>query len=158
MNKLFTTFLLLTCSICNGQNLVPNGDFEEYYHCPSNDGQIDSAKYWINPSIIGTPDYFNPCTTGNANAPNTWIGFQQARSGVAFAGIFLFILPNANYREYIEVPLDSSLIANECYHFEMYINFANIFKYNTYNIGVYFSNSIIANINNQFPLSFIPQI
>ena len=30
-------------------NLIPNGDFEEYIHCPNAGGQIDSCLFWINP-------------------------------------------------------------------------------------------------------------
>ena len=123
-----------------GQNLVPNGDFEQYWHCPSLISQIDSTKYWTNPTKA-TPDYFNQCAPPHlVSVPNNFAGFQQSHSGGAIAGIYLFAANITNYREYIEVPLDSFLTANVCYHFDMYVNLANNFsKYTTGDIGVYFS-------------------
>ena len=163
MKKLLTLFLLLTCGICNGQNLVSNGDFEQYWHCPSNSSQIDSAKFWFQPSL-GTPDYYNQCATfaSYVDVPNNLIGFQQAHSGVAYAGIYTWTTGTSIYREYIEVPFSSvegsSLIANECYHFEMYINLGNKCEYNTYDIGAYFSDTIVTGISNVSNFPFIPQI
>jgi hypothetical protein len=67
-----------------------------------------------------------------------------------------------SYREYIETPfsstVDSSLIANKRYHFEMYINLCNASKYNSYDIGAYFSDTLISGINNWTPLPLVPQI
>jgi len=162
MKKHYTAILLLTCGICYGQNLVPNGDFEQYYNCPPSINHIDSAKFWFQPTV-GTSDYFNQCGSGtfpatSANIPNTAYGFQQARSGAGFAGIHRWVQGGINYREYLEILLDSSLTINDCYHFEMYINLCNVCKFNTYNIGVYFSDTIITGVPNTQPLSYIPQI
>ena len=53
MKKIITIYILLTCGIGYGQNLVPNGDFEQFSGCPTNWGQIDSALFWMNPTIVG---------------------------------------------------------------------------------------------------------
>ncbi|MGZ4056955.1 MAG: T9SS type A sorting domain-containing protein [Bacteroidia bacterium] len=144
MRKLILTILFLTtwATFTTGQNLVPNGDFEQYYHCPTYVSQIDSAKFWFKASA-GTSDYFNQCGSSYANIPNTFLGFQQARSGVAFSGFYVWNeLPYYQVREYIEVALDSSLTTNGCYHFEMYINLGNTSRYTTNNIDVYFSDTL----------------
>jgi hypothetical protein len=154
-----TTILLLIGGMCSGQNLVPNGDFEQYHGCPDAFGQIDSAKFWFNPTI-GSPDYYNTCApyTSDINIPNTEYGFQQAHSGGAFAGLLLWGFQANGFREYIEVPLDSTLSNNVTYYFEMYVNLANISRYTISDIGVYFSNSIITGFPNFTNLPFIPQI
>jgi hypothetical protein len=96
------------------------------------------------------------------DVPYTAFGFQQAHSGVAFSGIFLwspYISAQLNnVREYIETSLTSTLSANSSYHFEMYVNLGNSCKYSTNEIGVYFSDTAVTGINNFHPLPFIPQI
>jgi len=151
----FLLILLLTCRICNGQNLIPNGDFEQYSGCPSYYGQIDSALFWINPNA-GTPDYFHECSTFfNTGVPHNGMGDQGAHSGVAYGGISLF---GVQSREYIETPLTSPLIANTQYHFEMYANIGNRAQYTTDALQVYFSDTLIANVNSTSVLPFTPQV
>ncbi|MFI5217903.1 MAG: T9SS type A sorting domain-containing protein [Bacteroidia bacterium] len=161
-------FTLLLCLLSTtlvgwGQNLVPNGGFEQYSGCPPSLAQLDSCLFWMNPAtniylISGTPDYFNSCNSnGIAGVPSNVFGYQITQSGNAYCGIYLFSSDDANYREYIEVPLISSLIINNCYHFEMKVSLADIFKYTTDAIGAYFSVSAITGINNYLPLPFTPQ-
>ena len=162
MKKLLTIFLLLTCGICSGQNLVPNGDFELFSSCPTSYSQLFRTNFWIQPTS-GTPDYFNQCANPFSfmpvSVPNTFYGFQQAHSGVAFAGLYINNLEGLpNYREYIEVPLVSSLNANVCYHFEMYINLGNACAYTAYNIGVYFSDTLMTDSITTLNLPLTPQI
>ena len=164
------TFLIAINSfnLLFAQNLVPNGDFEYYSSCPSDQAQLNKAYPWINPSTndmeySGTPDYFNQCSTcSEEDVPNNYFGFQPAHSGVAYSGIFLwsiyFSATLNNVREYIETPLTSTLSANSCYHFKMYVNLGNNCKYTTSDIGVYFSDTAVTGITNFHPLLFIPQI
>ncbi len=154
---------LISCRICSAQNLVPNGDFEQYSGCPVafTAGQLDSSLYWFNPALWppgGSPDYYNQCASGNLNVPNTYNGYQQSHSGVAFSGIALWANNIPDIREYIETPLTSMLVANNCYQFEMYINAANSMQFVSDDIQVYFSDTAISGINNWYPLPFTPQI
>ncbi len=157
MHKYLILILLLTCRICHGQNLVPNGDFEQYSSCPTYVSQIDLATLWMQPTE-GTSDYYNVCGTGLANIPNGSGGFQLPHSGNGFAAVINYCQTPYHYREYIEVKLNSKLIYNSCYHFEMYINLANVSKFNSNNIGIYFSNVLINGIDNELALPYIPQI
>ncbi len=154
--------LLLICGICNSQNLIPNGDFEQHTGCPGNLSQLSDANYWIQPST-GTADYFNQCANNPiSNVPITEFGFQIAHSGGAFAGIRTWTTGGINYREYIETPFSSiagsSLVANECYHFQMYVNLCNHCKYNSNDIGVYFSDTLISGVGNWNVLPYVPQL
>ena len=156
--------MLLACRICEGQNLVPNGDFEQYSGCPYSYAEIDSALYWTQPRIpsLCSSDYFNQCNNaggGFVGVPHNSFGDQQAHSGVAYCGIVLFTVDISNYREYVEVPLISALLANQCYHFEMQINLSeNYGRYTTDDFGAYFSATLISGIANTNPLPFNPQI
>ena len=152
--KKIAIFILLFfgCKICIAQNLVPNGDFEQFYRCPNAMGQIDSAKFWF-PATGTSPDYFNQCATGFPNIPNTLYGFQQSHSGNGFAGISL-----RSYFEYIEVPLNSMLLSGNTYHFEMYVNLASRDRFTTDDIGVYFSDTAIRISSLTTNLTFMRQI
>lgn len=148
----------MICGICSGQNLIPNPSFEDTVNCPLFIGQLNYATFWFSPTPA-TPDYYNECSSVfwpvSVNIPNTFVGFQYSRSGVGMAGLFPWYTTNG--REYIEVPLDSTLIVNVCYHFEMYINRANESTYESYNLGAYFSDTLIySSVDSVLPL--IPQV
>ena len=128
--------------IISSQNLIPNGDFEEYIGCPTNIGQIDSASYWFQPTS-GTSDYYNKCASPDyVGVPFHSTGYQPAHSGDGYGG-FGLVSNISNYREYIEIQLKESLIPNTNYHLEFYINLINNYRYTCDAIGAYFSNSIV---------------
>jgi gliding motility-associated-like protein len=162
MKKFLSFFFLLFVVIrLQSQNLIPNGDFEQYYHCPQSPGQLDSCIFWINPANNNSanPDYYNQCSgLSIVGVPNNFGGFQMARSGIAYSGLVVYHdsgLPN--YREYIEVPFKTTLEANSCYHLSMYVNSGNNSVYSINDIGAYFSDILISGVNNYFPLPFTPQ-
>ena len=140
----------LSSLFAGGQNLVPNGSFEQFSTCPIGLAKINYALNWYNPAIGvnvggngGTPDYFNQCATpSQAGIPNNAFGYQQAYSGNAYGGLALFYFGVPDFREYIESDIVMPLLANGCYHFEMYVNLANTSKFSTEFIfwKLYFSN------------------
>lgn len=151
------------CKVGEGQNLVPNPGFEQYSTCPNGSSQIDSALFWTRPGFgtayAGTPDYFNACSAAPpVTVPLNAVGFQQAHNGSAYAGIILYNGNAADVREYLEVPLISSLVANSTYYFQMHINKANTSRYITDAIHVYFSDTLISGVSGVNPLPFTPQI
>lgn len=154
---------LLNATICNAQNIVPNGSFEEHIGCPSGGGDILNCSIWFNPAIDGSggsPDYYHECATSvSTGIPVNNAGYQQAQTGSAYCGIItysspLYSLPN--YREYLEIQLDTNLEFNKCYHFSMYINLGNVSKYTSDDIGVYFSDTVIIGISYYTPLPYLP--
>ncbi len=162
VNKIFA-ILLLTSGSCIGQNLVPNDGFEIHTSCPYVGNSFSTLSYWFNPSLnLGwgsTPDYYNGCSTllNDVDVPSNWAGYQFARNGVAYVGIVLWH-NQLTFREYFSVQLISPLVAGTSYHFEMYFNLANQFKYSCSNIGVYFSDTLYTSTINYDPLPFNPQI
>lgn len=156
--KIYINLMLMIISIevCHSQNLVPNGDFELYYNCPTDYSQIYYSKFWIQPTL-GTSDYFNACGANEANVPNTGIGYQLPHSGAAYAGIVLRDW-YPSWREYIEVELSSPLDTGLQYDFEMYINLTNESSCTTNRIGVFFSREFIQDTNIISNLPYSPQI
>lgn len=143
-----------------GQNLVSNGDFELYSGCPASFSQIDSALGWTAPTSYVSTDYFNTCAPVSSliGVPvNQGTGYQYPHSGNGYAGLFLYAsIPDV--REYLETELTMALTANQCYHFEMYINLLNGVKYTSDDIQVYFSDTLLSGIPGYGVLNYGAQI
>lgn len=111
------------------QNLVPNPSFEEYDQCPNNHGQLlpPYVEDWSDPTGA-TSDYFNACANPNpvVGVPYNNFGFQFARTGNAYAGIYLFldsVTPQAAHiREYIEVELIEPLQVDTSYCVNFFVS------------------------------------
>ena len=142
-------------------NLVPNGSFETYTDCPPTFSLwfgpgspkifLIYAVPWTYPTV-GTSDYFNACPGPGSYVyvPANLFGNQAARTGSAYAGIHAgvphphpppptFGMPDPNYREYVEVPLCSPLIAGESYDVSFYVSLADFSSYATSRMGAYLS-------------------
>lgn len=106
------------CNYVKAQNLVPNGDFEEYSTLPTNIGLISHCLQWLNPNQA-SPDYYHINGSGPVQLPSTSLSYVEPYSGNAVAGIVL-TYPN-NYREYIMSVLTSPLKIGKEYHFSCVI-------------------------------------
>ncbi len=142
------------------QNLVPNPGFEIIDTCYLHQGAFGSAyvTFWDSPTW-GSPDAFNICSISPINAtgvPNNYFGFQYPHSGNGYAGAGF--CNTHNYREYIQVKLDSSLVAHQEYCASYYVVSGNYTKMVSNNFGMYFSNihTYIPSFNGV--LSATPQI
>lgn len=123
-------FLLLITWICvlhsgKAQNLVPNPSFEVFTTCPTTlgiGGPLQCTP-WVS---YNSADYFNVCGGFNTGVPfNAW-GFQEARTGVAYVGVFHKI--NGGFpeqREYIQAPLLEPLEAGVCYDVGYWVSLAD---------------------------------
>jgi len=109
------------------QNLIPNGDFEDFTTCPDQEGQIGFAEHWESPTR-GSTDFFHRCAGAGpciSCVPNmAQLGFQEAQSGDGMVGMFLIWKSVPNYREYMQAELISPLQAGTIYEFTMHISFA----------------------------------
>ncbi len=159
--NLLLIILLFVTSALQSQNLIPNGDFEQHNQCPYLSGEFDKLDAWINPSTVGTPDYFHACAQpplSFVSVPQNLLGFQYAHSDSAYAGIYLWSAILVNFREYIEIQLPNTLTANACYHFQMYMSLGESNQFTAYDVGAYFSDTAVVNLTTADPLPFTPQI
>lgn len=137
MKKLLTLILLFISQFCFAQNLVPNWSFEDTISCPSS--VINNAAGWS--SYRGSSDYFNSCNNlnlaGYGIPTNVW-GYQNARTGNAYAGLVTYDTIALNFREYIGIQLSQSLIIGQKYFASFYVSKAVN--------GSYFSNHSYGNV------------
>jgi len=104
-----------------GQNLVPNPGFEQYSSCPIFASQLDSAVPWFNPTA-GTPEFYNACAaySSGVSVPQQYTGgFQYARTGSGYAGLFTYLTDIPDMLEYAEIRLHSPMVAGSFYSFEI---------------------------------------
>ena len=78
-------FFLFAANCCVAQNMVPNGDFEQYTSCPSGRSQITRATGWTD--FAPSTDYFNVCAISNVGVPTNNMGTQWPTSGNGYAGL-----------------------------------------------------------------------
>ena len=116
-----------------GQNLVRNGDFEEYYSLPTTISQMHNVKFWNYKIGRGTPDYFHSKAKGNpiknkitAGAPGNWLGFQKPHSGNAYVGLITSIAKDERFTsEFIQTGLKCKLEKGKEYYIEFCVSIAD---------------------------------
>ena len=135
---LLSVFCFMVLSV-SAQNLVPNESFETYNNCPMNLGGISYSEgysgfpvvyNWTNPMKFSSPDYFNGCAIQSLglSVPSTSLGYQQAKSGDAYAGIIAWQAVNQggnfnyDYREYIQNKLSQPLKAGRQYCVKFFVS------------------------------------
>lgn len=140
---LLTFYWLTQTFVCFSQtNLVVNGGFEELTECPKEVSSLaNTAKYLSSPTA-GTTDVFSTCSTEKVAIPRNFRGHQEALRGKSYAGLYLFS-PN-DYREYIQLPLDTVLKKGEYYEFSLFVSLAESSTVSTSSLGVLFTNGPIA--------------
>lgn len=101
-----------------GQNLVPNGDFEEYSSdCDQGLTSFDLVS-WTTPECAAIGGLLHAC---NGQIPTSALGYQPAYSGDAFAVTWTLRLnspggfPDGNPQMYLSVPLTEGLVAGQHY-------------------------------------------
>ncbi|WP_179333873.1 OmpA family protein [Winogradskyella costae] len=120
--------LLLLCGFISiGQNLVLNPSFEDHRtkHCISILGGFNiHITNWSIPNY-GSTDFFVTCeaTMGGRN----YNGFQEAKAGTTYAGMYLFT--DKNYREYVQGELSKTLIKGKKYTMTFYLSLADKSSY-----------------------------
>ncbi len=135
-------------------NLVINPSFEDRVKCPNH----FSANYrdfnlpgWKSANM-GTPDYYNQCSWGECDVPFNWAGESNARTGVAYAGIYIWNRPTAkprSYREYIRGELTEPLKKDKRYRIEFYFKLASYSVYSADRVGLNFADTSYFQGNDQ---------
>ncbi len=105
------------------QNLVPNPGFETFTACPTTSCEWFLVSDWDNSNGFlgcnngnsGSPDYFNTCGTGFFGTPNTLNGEVSPLAGNGIMGLGTWLGFTNNFREYLQVQLNSPLVAGNTY-------------------------------------------
>jgi hypothetical protein len=165
MNKLIPLLLLnLLFQISEGQNLVSNGSFEQFYCTP---GHITSYRFceWVKPpNNSGTPDGFRDFEPGNCSpcdcilGDHTFGGNTYARHGEFFVGGVAYYIQGgqSNARENIQTKLDQPLIEGHHYKIGFSVKLGSRSKYIINHFGMLISDTAYVTTNTYPLYSVIP--
>lgn len=134
-------FLIMHSAFSFSQvNLVINPSFEIVDTCPTIYGQVPLAYGWDTLRNGGgcTPDLYNSCDTsafGYYGVPINLKGYQYAKSGECYAGLFSFYAA-PDVREYMQGTLLDILQENKTYCIKMNVNLSNDSKYSIKTLGI----------------------
>lgn len=155
--------MLFSISANSQQNLVVNGDFEEYSECPTgfsdpsqNPKEIEKCIGWKAPTY-GTSDYYNVCASNpNVSVPTNLFGEQPSFNGNGYVGGYF---TNYNYGagtdgysgimwwEYIQGRLVNSLEQGKVYRFSMEVSLAEGSDLVINEMGAFFSKDAVSSPN-----------
>lgn len=160
----------------NTCELVCNGMFDYHYATPHITWDLIYACPWQNvtqipAAIFPTPDYFcsDNLVTDPVHLPNNFMGWQQsytqnsATGYTGYAGILTYWGGDSNfpadpdYREYLQIPLNSTLIAGNQYKISFRISKADKAKWKSKNIGAWVSNGAPTQANANYMSPVTPQ-
>jgi outer membrane protein OmpA-like peptidoglycan-associated protein len=142
MRSIIGVVLTLCLGLVQAQNLVPNPGFESYQQCPGTFSQAPHefrVEGWRS-ATLGTPDYFNTCSNGEANVPHNWAGVSDACEGKGYAGIYTWSNADSCYREYLQCTLTEPLIKDSVYQISFRYKLSSYSKYSIDRMGLFISN------------------
>ena len=158
MKVLAAILILFICNYSYCQNLVPNSSFEKLTNCNALGSGISNLKAppWNSPDR-GSPDLFNTCSINDSTwlVPQNTRGYRYPHSGNGYAGAIFY--SHGPFREYLQVKLDSDLVANQTYDVSFFVALSKTRYVACNNIGLYFSKTEIQT-DSVLSLHLLPQI
>lgn len=121
-----------------GENLVPNGSFEEVTKKPKKVGEIANATGWV--STTGArADLFSSVKVPDIDVPLNIYGKESPKDGDNYAGIVGFSYGSKVPRTYVSTKLSTPLKKGMTYCVKMNVSLAEASKYSSNNIGILLS-------------------
>ncbi len=138
-------------------NLVPNGSFEETEGKLKRLGNIEQATGWKSPTM-SKADLFTETVAGAPiTAPRSELGDQSPLTGQNYAGVRWWSYQNKEPRSYLEAKLKKPLKKGQKYCVKFYTSLADLSKYSSSELGVYFSKMLV-NKNDEANLTYEAQV
>ncbi|CAN5896902.1 hypothetical protein BH11BAC7_BH11BAC7_28180 [soil metagenome] len=157
-----SVLICLFSSAAVAQNLVPNPGFEEYKKIPITFCRTAkefnaTVTDWTMPNEA-TSDYFHAkCKASASTIKNNFAGFQQAKEGEAYAGMYCVLDKGISYSEYLQTKLIQPLKAGQKYTIQFYVSLSEASEFAIDRLGVLFVKKQIKQ-ENMFPLNYIPTV
>lgn len=123
-----TIFCALLCFEISAQNLLANGDFENYSSLPNSSMDWSYCVGWNNVNLntgawpYATPDYFHTMGTGGGQLPNCAFGSVMPQSGNAVVGLYSKHSSQTNTRDYVSAQLTTPLTVGTAYSISFWIS------------------------------------
>lgn len=122
-----------------GENLVPNGSFEEHTKKPKKLNSIESATGWVSPTGVRA-DLFTSGGIPDIDVPLNKYGKEEAKDGNSYIGLVAYGYGGKFPRSYAMTKLDAPLKKDMYYCVKMSVSLAESSKYAVNNLGIVLSN------------------
>ena len=135
--------LILVSFLGKSQNLVVNGNFDEWTSKPDNYDQLNRAIGWKNPSK-GSPDYYTIGGKNGYGVPSNDHGYMMPHTGSAYAGFIGRVFwddMKMEVREYVQGKLSKPLKAGKQYCVFFYTAISSESESTVRSIGLSFVNN-----------------
>jgi outer membrane protein OmpA-like peptidoglycan-associated protein len=131
---------LFNASFSSAQNQIPNGSFEEIDSCPQDIGEFN-VQMWNKIGVSSTPDLFSLCAeeTQPCSPMNPYNNVEPF-----MGGNYIRLVTDSkseNYREYVSTRLQSTLVKDSLYRFQVSFAMADCSILRSQFIDVVFSES-----------------
>ncbi|NND77361.1 MAG: hypothetical protein HKN39_04195 [Flavobacteriales bacterium] len=146
MKKTIFILLMLPLGLL-GQNIVPNPGFETYSALPNSYADFILAVPWTNVNgNTGGPPFASPDYFHTAGTVGNFFGQIAPHSGDAQMGLSTYHQSLGNFREYLDIPLSSPMVAGQPYQVSFWLTngFNGGYAGACDNFGVHFSNGPLA--------------
>ncbi|MDQ3111162.1 MAG: LamG domain-containing protein [Bacteroidota bacterium] len=162
--KILIASFLFSLSL-GSQNMVPNGDFEDFNDIPVTSGEWYKCESWTNLSMehdwpFGTPDYLSTQGEAKAQLPDCVFGHVAPHSGNAVMGFcnsYKEVEPE--FREYVSNRLIMPMVVGNSYTVSFWVTNGEAdwrSCYGTDHFGVLFSDSLPMQVEHE-AIGWIPQ-
>lgn len=153
-------------AVAQGDNLVTNGSFEEFYFLPQNFTEVKQKNTEFIPRwyFLATPDYFNKINKCKiVGIPRNFAGTVNPKNGRACVGLILRSDPvnytlSPKYSEHIQNELGDTMARGQKYCVKMFVSFASNSGFACDALGVYFSSNRIRFNQKDDVLLYDPQV
>ena len=122
MKRIWLLLVLCLCARAQGQNLVPNGSFEQSIGCPNN---ITGCTSWAPYGTLYSA-YMKSCgTPGTSGVPSNTFGYQVAADGYSYASLYTYTKSQPDAKEYITAVLKQPMQIGTTYEVSMSVSLSD---------------------------------
>jgi outer membrane protein OmpA-like peptidoglycan-associated protein len=147
INKYFSIVTLLLLNF-NGNlfsqtdttSILLNGSFEQFDGKLKKQGEFELTQDWTSPTETKADLFSKTVKSQYVQAPKNIYGIQDPSSGKNYAGALIYSYNNKQPRSYISTKLKRDMIKGNLYCIKFYVSLADLSKFATNNIGIYFTN------------------
>lgn len=138
MHRLYHILLFLLPMISVGQNLVPNGGFENHSFCPTAGSGLNACNNWS--YAISTANYFHFCGAAGAGVHNNLFGSQTPIDS-AYIGLASYYTGFAGNQEVAVAELLEPLTSGGKYRVRFKASYADTANFAVCCVGAYISST-----------------
>lgn len=131
--------LVFSVAAQEGDNMVPNGSFEDFSGKLRRLGMIEAAEGWSSPTGNSSDLFSADAHAPDVMTPENVFGKEEPKDGLNYAGLITYSYNDKENRSYMMTQLSTPMKKGMRYKVMFYVALAELSKYSSNSIGVHFS-------------------